>query len=164
MKPNWDRDQLFAGEARCRVRFMRLGLIAFLALFAHIASSEERSMTVTASAYNSTHAQTDSQPNRGAWGDPIQPGMKVIAVSPDLLEAGLRRGVRVRIDGSEGEWTVLDRTPSRLRNHIDIYMGLDIPAARRWGKRHVVIRWRTPQETREGLPDVDRSTATSAGG
>ena len=50
-------------------------------------------MNVTASAYNSTRAQTDAAPNEGAWGDEITPGMKVIAVSPDLIAAGLNRVV-----------------------------------------------------------------------
>jgi 3D (Asp-Asp-Asp) domain-containing protein len=105
------------------------------------ASAEDRSLTVTATAYNSTRAQTDARPNHGAWGDRLEPGMKAIAVSPDLVQKGLHRGMKVRIDGVEGEWIVLDRTPSRLRNHIDLYMGLDVDAAREWGRKKVVIRW-----------------------
>ncbi len=103
--------------------------------------AEERSLIVEATAYNSTRAQTDERPNRGAWGDRIEPGMKVIAVSPDLVKQGLGRGTKIRIDELEGEWTVLDRTPSRLRNHIDIYMGVDIAAARAWGRKKVKITW-----------------------
>lgn len=105
------------------------------------AVSAERVLRVIATAYNSTHAQTDAHPNLGGWGDRIEPGMKVLAVSPDLVAAGLSRGTRVRIDGVKGEWIVLDRTPSRLRNHIDLYMGEDVAAARRWGRRRVTIRW-----------------------
>jgi len=101
----------------------------------------ERSLTVKASAYNSVAAQTDSLPNEGAWGDTIEPGMKIIAVSPDLLEAGLERGTEVAIDGLEGRWTVRDRTASRMRNRIDIYMGVDVDAAVEWGIRDVTIRW-----------------------
>lgn len=103
--------------------------------------AEERVLSVMASAYNSVAAQTDRLPNQGAWGDRIEPGMKVVAVSRDLLRAGLKRGTKIRIDGLEGEWTVLDRTPSRWRNTIDIYMGTDVKAAREWGRRRVTIRW-----------------------
>jgi 3D (Asp-Asp-Asp) domain-containing protein len=71
--------------------------------------------------------------------------MKVIAVSRDLLKAGLKRGTKVRIDGVEGEWIVLDRTPSRLRNHIDLYMGTEVSAAREWGRKKVTIRWDASQ-------------------
>jgi 3D (Asp-Asp-Asp) domain-containing protein len=116
--------------------------LALLILFASAAVAEERSLSVVATAYNSTHAQTDSRPNKGAWGDKIEPGMKVIAVSRDLVKAGLKRGTKVRIDEIEGEWIVLDRTPSRLRNHIDIYMGTDVRAAREWGRRKVTVRWK----------------------
>jgi 3D (Asp-Asp-Asp) domain-containing protein len=101
----------------------------------------ERVLNVIATAYNSTRAQTDAHPNVGGWGDRIEPRMKVLAVSPDLVAAGLKRGTRVRIDGVRGEWIVLDRTPSRLRNHIDLYMGEDVAAARKWGRRRVTIRW-----------------------
>ncbi len=102
-------------------------------------SEESVSMEVKASAYNSTKRQTVGDPNEGAWGDRIEPGMKVIAVSPDLLEAGLVRGTQVEIEGVDGTWTVMDRTASRHRNRIDIYMGVDVEAAREWGIRDVTI-------------------------
>lgn len=101
----------------------------------------EQSAVVTASAYNSVERQTDSNPNEGAWGDEISPGMKVIAVSPDLVELGLGRGTQVEIDGLPGVWTVLDRTASRHRNRIDIYLGTDVAAAIDWGLKKVTIRW-----------------------
>lgn len=116
-----------------------MGALFLIAQFAH---SEERALTVVATAYNSTRAQTDARPNRGAWGDLLEPGMKVIAVSPDLVKKGLVRGTKVTIDKLDGEWTVLDRTPSRLRHHIDIYMGVDVAAARKWGRRKVTITWK----------------------
>jgi 3D (Asp-Asp-Asp) domain-containing protein len=103
--------------------------------------SGEQHATVTASAYNSLPSQTDGNPNEGAWGDEIKPGMKVIAVSPDLLESGLDRGTEVQISGLEGTWTVLDRTASRHRNRIDIYMGIDVDAAIAWGLKEVTISW-----------------------
>jgi 3D (Asp-Asp-Asp) domain-containing protein len=119
------------------------GLCVLALLFSVMpASAEERSLVVLATAYNSTPAQTDHRPNKGAWGDQIEPGMKVIAVSRDLIKQGLKRGTKVTIDEIEGEWTVLDRTPSRYKNRIDLYMGLDVKAARQWGRRKVTVRWR----------------------
>ncbi len=100
-----------------------------------------RALLVKASAYNSHRGQTDASPSVGAWGDRLAPGMKVIAVSQDLLEIGLRRGQRVRIRGLEGEYVVMDRMPSRWRQKIDIYMGVDVRAARSWGIREVEISW-----------------------
>ena len=120
----------------------RLALVGCVAVLPAAVCTQERTATVTASAYNSTSAQTDANPNEGAWGDEIQPGMKVIAVSPDLVEAGLDRGAKVRIDGLPGTWTVLDRTASRHRNRVDIYMGTDVKAAREWGIKKVTIRWK----------------------
>ncbi len=130
---------------RCRrttlVMFMVTSALGVVTVVAAVTGAEERSRSVKASAYNSTVAQTDGNPNEGAWGDTITPGMQIIAVSPDLLEAGLGHRVEVQIEGLSGTWTVLDRTASRHRNRIDIYMGVDVQAAREWGIREVVIHW-----------------------
>jgi 3D (Asp-Asp-Asp) domain-containing protein len=104
----------------------------------------ERSLRVTASAYNSVRGQTDRTPSIGAWGDELTPGMKVIAVSADLIEMGLARGQTVRIRGLDGEFTVADRMSNRWERKIDIYMGEDVKAARNWGVREVEIVW-TPE-------------------
>ena len=114
--------------------------MAFLLLADNVAAAEQ-TLTVLATAYNSTRAQTDARPNTGAWGDRIEPGMKVIAVSPDLVKQGLKRGTKVTIEGVDGEWIVLDRTPSRYKNRIDLYMGVDVAAARKWGRKKVTIHW-----------------------
>ncbi len=105
-----------------------------------------RVLVVKASAYNSRRGQTDATPSIAAWGDRLRPGMKVIAVSRDLLALGLRRGQRVEIVGLEGEYVVLDRMPSRWQQKIDIYMGNDVRAARNWGIREVEIRWQPDPE------------------
>lgn len=109
---------------------------------------ERASLNVMATAYNSTPAQTDQTPHIGAWGDHLddatRPGVRVIAVSPDLLKKGLRRGQRVRIHGLKGEFVVLDKMPRRWQNRIDIYMHKDLRAARQWGRRRVKISW-TPE-------------------
>lgn len=104
--------------------------------------SAEVSLLVTATAYNSVADQTEGSPDLGAWGDKLKPGMKAIAVSPDLVEIGLVHGTHVRIEGLPGEYTVLDKMPARWKRKIDIYMGEDVSAARQWGKREVQIRWR----------------------
>lgn len=108
-------------------------------------AGKERStniLNVTATAYNSVPAQTDSTPDIAAWGDRLHPEMKAIAVSRDLLnQYGLSRGDKVQIKGLEGEYEVLDKMHPRWRKKIDIYMGDDRRAAKRWGRRKVTINW-----------------------
>ncbi len=125
------------GLAALAVPLLALPLVA-------CASGAESSRVVTATAYNSLARQTNDQPRVAAWGDPLEPGMRVIAVSRDLIEAGLTRGARVRIDGVPGEYVVLDKMAKRWHNKIDIYMGDDVARARRWGVREVRIRWSAP--------------------
>jgi 3D (Asp-Asp-Asp) domain-containing protein len=105
------------------------------------AASAPRSeaIVVMATAYNSLPDQGIGRGLRGAWGDRLSPGMKTIAVSHDLIAAGLTRGAVVRIEGLEGDYTVLDRLPRRWKKRIDVYMGRDVRAARAWGRRAVRI-------------------------
>ena len=99
-------------------------------------------LKVTATAYTSHVAQTDSTPNIAAWGDRLKPGMKSIAVSRDLLTVyGLKHKQKVRIKGLEGEYVVLDKMNKRWRKKIDIYMGMNKKKAFRWGRRKVEILW-----------------------
>lgn len=98
-------------------------------------------LTVTLTAYNSVVEQTDSDPEIAAWGDRLEPGMAVIAVSRDLIPRGLNRNARVRIEGLPGEYIVLDKMHRRHRKRIDLYMGLDIDAAKQFGRREVRINW-----------------------
>jgi 3D (Asp-Asp-Asp) domain-containing protein len=100
-----------------------------------------RTLIVKASAYNSLPAQTDSDPNLGAWGDVLTPGVKAIAVSRDLIALGITRGVEVSIEGLPGTYRVLDKMDRRWEKKIDIYMGDDVEAARRWGVRNVRVQW-----------------------
>lgn len=98
------------------------------------------SLMVTASAFNSTPAQTGSgNPNISAWGDTINPGMKVIAVSRDLIKRGLTHNTQVKIDGLDGVFLVKDKMHYRWNNKIDIYMGDDVAKAREWGRKKVKI-------------------------
>ena len=103
-------------------------------------------LLVTATAYNSTVGQTDSDPTMTAHGVRLTPGMQVIAVSRDLEAMGLSSGKRVRIEGLPGEWAVVDRMAKRWRRRIDIYMGLDVEGARQFGRRKVRLRWSPSSE------------------
>lgn len=104
-------------------------------------SSSVRSLVVTATAYNSLVAQTDSDPTTAAWGDALAPGMKAIAVSRDLIPLGLDHRAPVSIEGLPGKYRVLDKMNGRWSNRIDIYMGNDVNAALAWGRREVRIHW-----------------------
>lgn len=102
----------------------------------------KRKLRVTATAYTSHHGQTDSTPFLAAWNNRLRPGMKIIAVSRDMLTRyGMRNGTKVRIGGLSGYYTVRDKMNKRYRKRIDIYMGLDRRRALRWGRRSVVIYW-----------------------
>lgn len=101
-----------------------------------------QTMVVTATAYNSIKRETSATPQHGAWGDRLRPGIKAIAVSRDLLRLGLTHGTEVKIQGLPGTYRVLDKMSARWHRKIDIYMGLDVKAARGWGTRRVRIWWR----------------------
>lgn len=105
---------------------------------------KQKNLVVTATAFNSLPKQTQGNPNVGAWGDRITPGVNAVAVSEDLVSLGLKRGTRVSIEGLQNEYVVLDRMPARWKKHIDIYMGNDVKTARAWGKRDVKIYWTVP--------------------
>jgi len=97
---------------------------------------------VVATAYTSHRSQTDSTPFLAAWNNRIRPGMRIIAVSPDMIRKyGLTNGVRVKIGGLPGTYVVRDKMNPRLHNHIDIYMGTNRRRALRWGRRRVVLYW-----------------------
>lgn len=102
----------------------------------------KRKLRVTATAYTSHARQTDKTPFLAAWNNRLRPGMKIIAVSRDMLtKYGMRNGTKVRIGGLPGYYRVRDKMNKRYRKRIDIYMGLDRRRALRWGRRSVVIYW-----------------------
>ncbi len=135
-----------------RAARVTLALAVCAALSAGCATSSgfDRSLVVTATAYNSVRSQTGPSPTLAAWGDRLAPGMRAIAVSRDLEALGLTRGARVRIEGFRGEYTVLDRMAKRWKRRIDIYMGVDVEAARRFGRRELRIHWAPPKPQRAG--------------
>lgn len=102
----------------------------------------KKKLRVTATAYTSHKGQTDSTPFLAAWNNRLRPGMKIIAVSRDMLSRyGMRNGTKVRISGLPGYYTVRDKMNKRYKRRIDIYMGIDIRRALRWGRRSVVVYW-----------------------
>lgn len=121
---------------------IRLGLACFILILPALGCTRaNRTLEVTATAYNSLPAQTQGNPNLTAWGDTLAPGMKAIAVSRDLLAMGFSRGVKVTIEGLPGTYVVMDKLNKRWKMRIDIYMGIDKKAAKQWGKRQVKISW-----------------------
>ncbi|SFV51548.1 Membrane-bound lytic murein transglycosylase D precursor [hydrothermal vent metagenome] len=102
----------------------------------------KHSLRVQATAYSSHRGQTDKTPFLAAWNNRIRPGMKIIAVSRDLIyKYGLGNGKRVRIQGLPGYYTVRDKMNKRYTKRIDIYMGVNRRKALRWGRRRTVIYW-----------------------
>jgi len=123
---------------------VNIGWVLLGLLLAGPAPAEDFSQrrTVTATAFNSLPGQGHGEDHSlAAWGDTLVPGMKAIAVSRDLLAAGLDYGTAVKIEGLEGTWYVRDKMHARWRNKIDIYLGEDRGAALEWGRRKVEIRY-----------------------
>tara|TARA_R110002051_G_scaffold250747_2_gene310091 strand:+ start:9191 stop:9652 length:462 start_codon:yes stop_codon:yes gene_type:complete len=109
-----------------------------------------QSLKVTVTAYNSLPSQTTAiNPSIAAWGDTLRPGMKVIAVSRDLMRNGLAYNTMVRIDTFPDTFLVKDKMHFRHRNKIDVYMGKDKKRAREWGRKKLTIFY---------LKDKDSST------
>lgn len=105
-------------------------------------------LQVTATAYNSLPNQTSyKHPAITAWGDSIQPGVKWIAVSRDLLKKGLSYNTMVQIDTFEGIFLVKDKMHYRWKNRIDIYMGEDVQRAKEWGRKKIVIKYAVKKDS-----------------
>lgn len=100
---------------------------------------EWKTITVSASAYNSLKVQGEGNPKITAWGDTLRPGVQSIAVSRDLIKQGLTYKTPVKIEGFDGIFIVNDKMHSRWKNKIDIYMGIDKEKAMNWGRRKVEI-------------------------
>jgi len=107
---------------------------------------KEHTLRVTATAYTSAICQTDRTPYLAAWNNKLDPKIKSIAVSRDLLALGLTNGTKVHIDGYKHTYTVLDKMNKRWKNKIDIYMGCNRKRALKWGKQTVTIRWKKTDE------------------
>jgi len=112
-----------------------------LLLFVTNLQAKAIKLNVTATAYNSLSAQTDSTPNIGAWGDRLKKSIKSIAVSRDLLKRGLKRNSVVSIKGLPGLYLVKDKMNKRWRNKIDIFMGKNKRKALKWGRQKIELTW-----------------------
>jgi len=128
-------------KKRERERLARIALKkAKKAKFLKAAKGLKHRLSVTATAYTSHRGQTDSTPFLAAWNNRIRPGMKVIAVSRDLIyRYGITNGSKVRISGLSGIYTVRDKMNKKWRHKIDIYMGTSRWKALRWGRRRVML-------------------------
>lgn len=125
-----------------------LWILIVLFVFSTCKTTETIELEVTASAYNSLPEQTHrAHANVGAWGDTLKPGMKVIAVSRDLIEQGLTRNQLVKIEGLPGKFRVLDKMNRRWQQKIDIYMGINQERAKEWGIQKVTIRWEVEKDS-----------------
>ena len=128
-------------KKRERERLARIALKkAERAKFLRASKGLKRKLSVTATAYTSHRNQTDETPFLAAWNNRIRPGMKVIAVSRDLITRyGITNGRKVRISGLKGIYTVRDKMNKKWRRKIDIYMGTSRWRALRWGRRKVTL-------------------------
>lgn len=141
-QPEGGTSMLFDRQVVRSFASSRLALVmAVVFLFGCESGKSERSMVVSVSAYNSVASQTSSEPTVTAWGDKLKPGMKAVAISPDLLDEGLSHGSRLSIEGLKGEYVVLDKTNSRFTKRVDVYMGTDVEAAKEFGVKKLRITW-----------------------
>ncbi|MDL5514511.1 hypothetical protein QSE00_22050 [Arenibacter sp. M-2] len=109
-----------------------------------------KKLKVTATAYNSFPYQTSKiHPGITAWGDSLKPGMKIIAVSKDLIPVGLDYNTQVKIKGDSSIYLVKDKMHSKWRNRIDIYMGEDKEKALQWGRKKITIHYRVKRDSTE---------------
>ena len=131
--------------------FRWICILAIPILLLDCAQSEGmKSMQVTATAYTMDESETkEGHVGLAAWGDQLKPGMKVIAVSRDLIDKGLGHKTKVRIQGLSGTYVVLDKMHKRWRKKIDIFMGRNRQKALKWGKREVTIYWTNKPEVKK---------------
>jgi len=63
-----------------------------------------------------------------------------------LLRLGLKHNTPVKIEGLEGIYLVKDKMHYRWKYRIDIYMGVDVKAAKQWGRKYVCIEYGIPKK------------------
>lgn len=138
----------------------------FCSMFLGVACEEEKkpkpidpyiwkTITVTATAYNSLAYQTSDQPQIAAWGDSLKLGMKCIAVSRDLIGKGLNRNTEVRLEGFDSIFLVKDKMHYKWKNRIDIYMGVDVKKAKKWGVKKLKLEYKVLRDSlsEPNIPD-----------
>ena len=95
----------------------------------------KRCVIASVSAYTSSRRETDNHPRLTADGTRLNDSSRVVAVSRDLEQKGFVFGLPVFIEGLQGTYRVADRTNRRLKNRVDLYMGMDRARALKWGVR-----------------------------
>lgn len=142
-----------------RLKYISFILIFFLSLACEEdnepANPKEVSLTVTATAYNATEHQTKKGSKRAAWGDLLEEGVRAVAVSRDLIALGLDHNEEIEIEGLPGIYIVKDKMNRRWQKRIDIFMGMNVEAAKEWGKKQVEIHF-----SRKDWPDDKFSRST----
>lgn len=151
---------IYISKIRAMLRvFLELTSVTFFAFFMtfYISCKEPeestseimdwKTMKVTASAYNSVAGQNEGNPKITAWGDTLEPGMNVIAISRDLMRKGLIYNTPVKIEGLSGIFFVKDKMHHRWKNKIDIYMGTNVEKAREWGRKKISIQYLIQKDT-----------------
>ena len=123
------------------MRFMKYITVLFILLQSCKTNEKHiwKTMDVKVSAYNSVVNQTNDQPFIGAWGDRLSDRQKSIAVSRDLLSLGFKHNTKVMIKGLPGIYLVKDKMAARWRKRIDIYMGINVKKAKKWGVKELSI-------------------------
>ena len=136
-----ERKRKLLATKRGRARLAKIALIKVRAENRKNSKRKfKRKLSVVATAYTSHHSQTDGSPFLAAWSNRIRPGMKIIAVSRDLIwKYGITNGKKVRISGLKGIYTVRDKMNKKWRKKIDIYMGTNRRKALRWGRKRVML-------------------------
>ncbi len=88
---------------------------------------------ITATAYTSRKAETDSSPYIAAWGDHVFWGM--------LASNNFPKGTKIQIPDYFGDkmFIVLDRMNSRYYHRLDIWMP-KLSQAKKWGARYIKIK------------------------
>jgi len=117
-------------------RILPILILLFASCSDEVKKEKLNCFKVSVTAYNSLPYQTrpGTPGNIAAWGDTLKPGMKSIAVSRDLLDSGLTKYARVLVEGFEGDtFLVRDKMHHRFRRRIDLYMGVDVKAAKEFG-------------------------------
>ncbi|EFL50997.1 conserved hypothetical protein [Solidesulfovibrio fructosivorans JJ]] len=140
--------QLQSQTAPARLTYAALGEIVDPdSVFIETSHSSIRTLRVKAMAYTACsvgkkRSKRKARAARGAWGDTLTPGIKAVAVSPDLLQMGLDHGDVITIEGLPGKYKVLDVMHRRHNKSIDIYYGDDQCGAIQWGRRSLTISWK----------------------
>lgn len=127
-----------------RVVMNALVCIAVLLAAQPLLAAGEQSRVVTATAYTERPKElVNKRSRKTACADNLDNKSKgqTIAVSPDLVKAGLQCGTVVTIEGLSSGFVVNDHLPAKDRNRIDIFVGNDVKMAKEWSHRKVKITW-----------------------